>query len=568
MHRHVAWPVLGICLWTAVASAATIVTQEHTANDPQHILGQLRRRLEGIANYQCTQLTIAPPRYRRGSSSSAAANIDQKELAYSCQGHGRVRQMYGDLSATSYIWDGTRAIEVRERVRSDGTVVYSESIVPGRHYQIDRNNTPWRYLGGTLIETLAKALEAGTDVRVTQTDAGLCRVDINYPYGSIDSTVLDPARGYLPVTHRVIIRGRGHIREDVDFEEVTPGIWFPVAVWMQDDRSPEASSSPPTPRRRFINIKINDPNFERLLDPALPEGSTVADEVHQIRYVAGRRSAAAPTQPSEPNQGPEAFQAAYRLDADEAVKRVAPPFPSARARFIVDHEPPDALGAQSDQPDRTYIFQWDGRPEPKVCFAGSAFLSLSDILQHVAGLDIAAYDGPEELLNLPLTGDWIVHKNTSPEKRLVDLRQIIREETGLHINFDKQRVDTQVVKVTGTFTYHALSGALQENDVQLFAEGSADELRTYCGGGSGTLNQLLRHLANRTGRRFVAETESSAVRLSWSDYRSAQLDPHDGPRQDYRDDLAQLLKHIAEQTGLTFTLERRKIDGWLVTVAP
>ena len=190
---------------------------------------------------------LPPPRYRRDPSPSAPTNVDKKELAYNCQGYGRVRETYDDLSAASYIWDGTRAIEVRERVRPNGTVVHSTSIVPGRHYQIDQKNAPWRYLGGTLAEVLAKAIDQGTDVRVVRTDDGLCRVDINYPYGSTDSTVLDPARGYLPIVHRVITQGRERIHEEIDFKEVNPGLWFPIAVWMQDKRDSGTSSSPARP---------------------------------------------------------------------------------------------------------------------------------------------------------------------------------------------------------------------------------------------------------------------------------------------------------------------------------
>lgn len=209
MYRHVTRSVLWVCLWTSIASAAAEVAQDAATNDPQTIFEQLRRRLDGIANYQCTQLMAPPPRYRRGPSPSAPAPVDKKELACNRQGYGRVRETYNDLNTASYIWDGTRAIEIRERVRPNGTVVHSTSIVPGRHYQIDQNNAPWRYLGGTLVETLTKAIDQGTDVRVTRTGEGLCRVDINYPYGSTDSTILDPARGYLPNQSNPPIRTTG-----------------------------------------------------------------------------------------------------------------------------------------------------------------------------------------------------------------------------------------------------------------------------------------------------------------------------------------------------------------------
>ena len=114
-----------------------------------------------------------------------------------------------------------------------------------------------------------------------------------------------------------------------------------------------------------------------------------------------------------------------------------------------------------------------------------------------------------------------------------------------------------------------MPGALGDCDVQLFAERSVDERRTPIAAvARGTLPQLLRHLTNRIGKRFIDTTHSSQMRLSWSDYRSSKLEPYDGPRDMYREELAQLLENVGQQTGLTFTLQRCKIDGWLVTVAP
>lgn len=142
------------------------------------------------------------------------------------------------------------------------------------------------------------------------------------------------------------------------------------------------------------------------------------------------------------------------------------------------------------------------------------------------------------------------------------LERIVLEETGLNITFEKRRVDAPVVRATGIFQYHPLPGVRGENDVQLFAERSIDEHRTYTGGGSGTLAQFLRHITNRTGRRFVDDTLSSEVDVSWSDYTSSKLDPFQSVRDMYRYDLTLLLENVAQQTGLTFTTERRTIDEW------
>jgi hypothetical protein len=124
-----------------------------------------------------------------------------------------------------------------------------------------------------------------------------------------------------------------------------------------------------------------------------------------------------------------------------------------------------------------------------------------------------------------------------------------------------------VVRATGIFQYQPLPGTRGKNHVQLFVDRSVEEDGTYTGGGSGTLAQLLRHITNRTGRRFVDDTLSSDVDVSWSDYDSSRMRPHEsGPV--YRYNLAQLIEHVARQTGLAFAMERRTIDEWHLSVKP
>lgn len=163
-------------------------------------------------------------------------------------------------------------------------------------------------------------------------------------------------------------------------------------------------------------------------------------------------------------------------------------------------------------------------------------------------------------------GDWLVHRDASKAERLRDLERILYKETGTNVTFRKQSVDTPVVRVTGIFQYHRLPGALSETDIQLFTEPSDNSPHAYAGGGSGTLAQFLRHMTSRTGMRFVDETLSSDMDVSWSDYTSSKLNPLGSIREKYRDDLALLLKNVAKQTGLTFTQERRTIDEWHLRV--
>ncbi|MHC4519179.1 MAG: hypothetical protein ACYTAS_11355 [Planctomycetota bacterium] len=567
MRKHIIQSVLLACLWAASAPSVLGETGgEGKTRDPRFVLEQIQKRLDTISNYQCTQITTHI-RWNRRDPNQVATNIDKRYIAYDRQGRRRIRELSDNLGATSYIWDGTQSIEVREQVKRSGTVIHSASIFPGKCRQAIGSHRPWTYLGGFLAEVLTKALENGKKIGVEATEDGYCRLEVHSEDGTIVVAVLDPARGYLPMFQAIHPPGAMGRWNEIESREIDPGVWFPIAVRM---RSPQRQTSPSqqaVPRFRYTDVKINDPDFDRLLAPDLPTGSTVADMVRGVRRVVDRKRALnMPGSGSSSAHAGEAIETVYSLGANEALKRIALPFPPARGEFILKHEPDLAPASEAAFENTVYVLQWDDDDKPTARYAGMGFLNLSEILQVVCDLDIFEYSGPENVLDLRLTGDWIVRRGASREARLRLLERIVYEETSMRISFEKRRVDTPVVRATGIFRYQQLPGALGENDVQMFAEASSDQSRTYTGGGLGSLAQFLRHMANRTGRPFVDDTLSSDVEVSWSDYGSSKMAPYDGPRQLYRRDLARLLDNVAKQTGLTFTTARRRIDEWRVRI--
>lgn len=549
--------ILLVCLGAALAPSAP-AGQNSDPNDPRFVLEQIQNRLDAISNYQCTLVV----------------NGQERHLAYNRHGHSRIRETDDDRGVTSTIWDGTRTIRIRERVKPNGTVVYSASILPGRYREVWSSDIPWGYLGGSPAGWLKRALENGMEISIAPTEDGHCSLEIPLESGvAVMTTVLDPKRGYLPLRKEMVIAGRLRDRSRIDWQQIAPGVWFPSAVWIEYPHQQMPPSQQRVPSRRFADVTINDPDFDRLLAPDLPDGSTVADEVRGVRYVvnhkrgltlAGKVSSTLNADAAAPG----ASASIYRLDANQALKRIAAPFPPDRSQFIASSEPDQDQVSEAALYNTLYVFQWDDALKPKVSHMGMGFLNLSEILQYVCGLDIAQYSGPENLLELRLTGDWIVRRDASAAECLRALEHIVLEETGLNITFEKRRVEAQIARATGIFQYHSLPGALGENNVQLFADRSVDERGTCTSRGSGTLAQLLRHITGRTGKRFVDDTLSSEVDVSWSDYPSSKLDPIGGTRQVYRYDLAQLLEHVAQQTGLAFAMERRTIDEWHLNTKP
>jgi TPP-dependent trihydroxycyclohexane-1,2-dione (THcHDO) dehydratase len=127
-----------ICLWTAATGPVRAESgPDNDPNDPRFVLEQIQKRLDAISNYQCTLIT------------TPTGSREEKHLAYNRQGHSRIRETDDDRGVTSTIWDGARTIRIRERVKPNGTVVYSASILPGRYREVWRSGIPWGYLGGS-----------------------------------------------------------------------------------------------------------------------------------------------------------------------------------------------------------------------------------------------------------------------------------------------------------------------------------------------------------------------------------------------------------------------------------
>ena len=584
MRKHLLPSILVVCLWIAGGhSVSADAGKVRAVRDPEFVLDQIQKRLGAISNYRCRQITTQTC-WNRRDPNLVTTDIKRAYIAYDRQGRRRIREVSENLDASTYIWDGTQTIEVREQVKRDGTVVYSASVFAGKCIQATEGHVPWHYLGGFLADALTEALAKGRTVNVEAAENGHCRVEVYTEGRTVIVAVLDPARGYLPILQGILTPIGTAPWNEIAFREIEPGVWFPVTVRTQSPHRAIPASVQVPPRFRFGDIRINDPDFERLLSPELPSGSTVADMVRGVRHVVDRKQAlSALGSGSLSLSAGEAVRAGrsridgeqvgienvYRLDPNEALKRIARPFPAGRGAFTLKHEPDVAPALEAAFDNTIYVWQRGDDDKPTVRYAGMGFLSLSEILQCICGLEIFEYSGPENLLELRLTGDWVVRRGASREARLRSLERIVYEETSLRVSFEKGAVDTPIVRATGIFQYRRLAGTLGEDDVELFSDVSNDDRHLYyTGGGSGCLAQFLRHLADRTGRPFVDDTLSSDAEVSWSDYRSSKLAPYNGPRHLYRRDLARLLANVSEQTGLRFATERRTIDEWVVGIKP
>jgi len=255
------------------------------------------------------------------------------------------------------------------------------------------------------------------------------------------------------------------------------------------------------------------------------------------------------------------FDQVYRLDPQQVIKRISPPFiPERRDYYLNEHSGQASLIDRS--PDR-FTFHWDG----KLKRWGLGFINTPDIdstLRNVLRINTFEYEGPEELLSLKLPGDWIVRDEASQEVKLKALEQLLADELGRNIRFVKRTVEREVIVATGKFKFHPPSGTYESNSVHLFS-GQVDPDERSGGGTADSVSNFLQRLGSRVKMSVIDKTKSSEqVRIPYLHHRSSRL-------RDIKDEvekakkLKTLLANLTDQTDLQFKVERQPAEIWFVT---
>jgi hypothetical protein len=281
----------------------------------------------------------------------------------------------------------------------------------------------------------------------------------------------------------------------------------------------------------------------------------------------------------------KAFYEVYRLEEGQVLKRIAPPFIPEREDYYYEQ----SHGAVQEPPD-FFTFHWDGqlRLYGEGWWGGKR--PLLSVLRNNLSMGRDTFEGPEELLDVQVPGDWMVRKHSGAGGRanvpaapgmprpagnrkdpsvgelLKALEKILKDEIGRDIRFVKRRVEREVIVATGRYRFRALDGKGDGTRVYMYS----DKFDPDAGGGGGTaqsVSEFLAALANRVAIPVIDQTKSSGqITIVYDHQRSAYLDKvKDNAEKDKK--LEILLKNLSEQTGLKFKRERRMVDKWFVTEA-
>jgi hypothetical protein len=188
--------------------------------------------------------------------------------------------------------------------------------------------------------------------------------------------------------------------------------------------------------------------------------------------------------------------------------------------------------------------------------------SLQQVLGFALKLRRGEFDGPAELLNMPVPGDWIVRQGASKTDQLTALEKILADELKKPIHFTPHEIEREVVVAVGRYQFHPLGRLSKQRAVHL---GTGSFPSDEGGGGSGSLGEMLDWLGDRVGRLVIDETEPSNERIQWRDHLARTTNEIALDNKSGHELLKHLLENVSKQTSLTFRQERRKVKVWSVS---
>jgi beta-lactamase regulating signal transducer with metallopeptidase domain len=254
------------------------------------------------------------------------------------------------------------------------------------------------------------------------------------------------------------------------------------------------------------------------------------------------------------------FRAVYQLDKDQALRRIAPPFIPERKEYWLNE-----MKMQSEPSSLTLMFSWDGTLKRRGIGLVEQMQDLHSILCYILGLKTYEYEGPSELLDLKLPGDWIIRDDVSQEVKLEALEQILTGELGRAIHIEKQTVERQVVVVTGRFEYRDLPEKANDRRVYLYIN-KLDKPGGGSGGGGTSLIGLLEKTADCANIPVINNTETSNLtNIAYYRHHSARPLRRMESSPQKTELLKTFFKNLSQQTELRFELAMQPVEVWVIS---
>ena len=189
---------------------------------------------------------------------------------------------------------------------------------------------------------------------------------------------------------------------------------------------------------------------------------------------------------------------------------------------------------------------------------------ISDVINSVLQITSDKIEGPSEIMDISLEGDWIVRTTASPDERLKALGVILKEQFGQNIRFEQARVSRHVIIASGQFKLNLPSHSEDRKIVHLYVE--PKDLERSAGRSSGkNAAELLHILADRTALPVVDQAQySDEEKFNIEFYSLGTVKNRAADAAQKEKALRQLLDNVTNQTSLKFRVEAAEVPLWFV----
>lgn len=255
------------------------------------------------------------------------------------------------------------------------------------------------------------------------------------------------------------------------------------------------------------------------------------------------------------------FEATYELNSGEVLKHIAPPYIPERSEYYHKDKSQREQAKYAPQPPSSFIFRQSGH-QLKYWMAtyGAAVMDLSQVSQNLFQIGRQDLEGPAQLLDLPLNGDWTFRAGASRKQLIQALEAILHQETGRNIQIEPLKVERKVLVAHGVFSPEITTTTSRGVDIY------AEKQDRQNGLGSGSAQDFLKWLAGWLDVRIVDELPAKAKlqRLDWRiSHDSMARNTGDHSQEERHRN--EVLDNVERQTGLSFTEENRQVEVWFVS---
>jgi hypothetical protein len=252
-----------------------------------------------------------------------------------------------------------------------------------------------------------------------------------------------------------------------------------------------------------------------------------------------------------------AFEAAYRLEDGEVLKRVLPPFVPERRDFINYRMHQGKMRPGEPVGERQLALEWDGDR------LDSHWMSIKDgtvesALSWACYLRRWEWEASDRIRDLPMPGDWVWRRESSINARIAAFQSILEEAVGPDIQMSPARVQREVIVARGTPTPTPLPGARHPNEIAVFY-GDRPPTDGDVGAFPTTTKVVLEQLEEMTTMHVVDEMKEVDVKVWLHLYAQATRFPISKAQRE------SLLANVGKQLGVDLVYDWRPLNIWEVT---